>query len=383
MKDRNLAFVYTPEIERLTYPADCPFKTQRAGLTRQRLAGFGLLGSEQQVEVVPRRATLAELQRFHPPHYLEELQRAAAGDLTVAGLHLGLGGSDTPVFKDLFEYGSWACGAALTAADLLLAGKADIAFSLLGGFHHAMAAKAGGFCYLNDVVLACMHLAAAGKRVACLDVDAHHGDGTQAAFYHRDDIMTVSLHESGKTLFPWGGFENEIGEGAGLGYNVNLSLPAGTYDDAYLVAFDRVAVPLLEAYNPDVIVVELGMDTLAGDPLTHLCLTNNALMDALGRLLRLDKPLLISGGGGYHVDNTVRGWALAWQTCCGEEEHDLSAGMGGCMLASSEWAGGLRDPALAVTAEQRQTVESELHASMETLFHHLAGHHGLGACASS
>jgi acetoin utilization protein AcuC len=145
MKDRNLAFVYTPEIERLTYPADCPFKTQRAGLTRQRLAGFGLLGSEQQVEVVPRRATLAELQRFHPPHYLEELQRAAAGDLTVEGLHLGLGGSDTPVFKDLFEYGSWACGAALTAADLLLAGKADIAFSLLGGFHHAMAAKARGW----------------------------------------------------------------------------------------------------------------------------------------------------------------------------------------------------------------------------------------------
>ena len=121
MKDRNLAFVYTPEIERLSYPADCPFKTQRAGLTRQRLAGFGLLGSERQAEVVPRRATLAELQRFHPPGYLEELQRAAGGDLTIEGLHLGLGGSDTPVFKDLFEYGSWACGAALTAAELLLA----------------------------------------------------------------------------------------------------------------------------------------------------------------------------------------------------------------------------------------------------------------------
>ena len=102
MKDRNLAFVYTPEIERLSYPADCPFKTQRAGLTRQRLAGFGLLGSERQAEVVPRRATLAELQRFHPPGYLEELQRAAGGDLTIEGLHLGLGGSDTPVFKDLF-----------------------------------------------------------------------------------------------------------------------------------------------------------------------------------------------------------------------------------------------------------------------------------------
>jgi len=367
MNDRKLAFIYTPEIEHLSYPADCPFKTQRAGQTRQRLRAFGLLGSEYQTEVAPRMATLAELRQFHTAPYLEELQRAAAGDLTVEGLHMGIGGPDTPVFRDLFAYGSWACGAALTAADLLLEGKADIAFNLLGGFHHAMAGKAAGFCYLNDIVLACMRLAAAGKRVACLDVDAHHGDGTQAAFYTRKDVLTISLHESGKTLFPWGGFENETGEGPGLGYNVNLSLPAGTYDDAFLLAFDRVTVPLLQAYNPDVIVVELGMDALAGDPLTHLCLTNNSLMDALGRLLRLDKPLLISGGGGYHVDNTVRGWAAAWRTCCGEEEHDFSAGMGGCMLASSEWIGGLRDHALAVSSEQRQAVESELLATIESV----------------
>ncbi len=197
-------------------------------------------------------------------------------------------------------------------------------------------------------------------------------------FTHRKDVLTISLHESGKTLFPWGGFENEIGEGPGLGYNVNVSLPAGTYDDAFLLAFDRVTVPLLQAYNPDVIVVELGMDALAGDPLTHLCLTNNALMDALGRLLRLDKPLLISGGGGYHVDNTVRGWAAAWRTCCGEEEHDFSAGMGGCMLASSEWIGGLRDHALAVQPEQRQAVESELLASIESVANNALPNHRLG-----
>jgi acetoin utilization protein AcuC len=377
MMDRKLAFVYTPEIERLSYPADCPFKTQRVGQTRQRLLSFGLLGGPQQAEVVPRMATLAELQQFHPARYLEELQRAAAGDLTVEGLHMGLGGSDTPVFRDLFEYGSWACGAALTAADLLLADQAAIVFSLLGGFHHAMAEKASGFCYLNDVVLACMRLAAAGKRVACLDVDAHHGDGTQAAFYHRNDVLTISMHESGKTLFPWGGFENEIGEGPGLGYNVNVSLPAGIYDDAFLLAFDRVTMPMLRASNPDVIVVELGMDTLAGDPLTHLSLTNNALMEALGRLLRLDKPLLITGGGGYHVENTVRGWASAWRTCCGEEEHDFSAGMGGCMLASSEWIGGLRDHALAVTPEQRQAVEPELLATLESVANHVFPHHGI------
>ena len=123
-------------------------------------------------------------------------------------------------------------------------------FNLLGGFHHAMAERAGGFCYLNDVVLACMRLADAGKRVLYLDVDAHHGDGVQAAFYNRKDVMTISMHESGKTLFPWGGFENEIGEGAGSGYNVNVPLPAETYDEAFLWAFDRVVVPLVEAYFP-------------------------------------------------------------------------------------------------------------------------------------
>mgnify|MGYP001342001365 CR=1 FL=1 len=380
MNDRRLAFVYSPEIEALSYPSECPFKTQRAGLTRQRLMSFGLLGCEGRIEVAPRQATLDELQQFHTARYLEELQRAARGDLTVDGLHMGLGGPDTPVFKDLFEYSSWACGAALTAAELLNDGQADIVFDLWGGFHHAFPERAGGFCYLNDVVLACQRLADAGKRVVYLDVDAHHGDGVQAAFYNRKDVLTISMHESGKTLFPWGGFEPEIGEGPGLGHNVNLSLPAGTYDDAFLMAFDRIVVPLLGAYNPDVLVLELGMDTLAGDPLTHLMLTNNVHGEAIGRLLALNKPMLVAGGGGYHVENTVRGWALAWRTCGGEdEEHDLSLGMGGVMLASTEWAGGLRDRVRSVTGEQRQAVESELGQSMEAITRMVFPHHGLAA----
>ncbi len=379
MNDRKLIFLYPPEVEALSYPADCPFKTQRAGLTRQRLISFGLLGVEGRQEVAPREASLAALREFHTAAYLEELQRAAAGDLTVAGFRMGLGGPDTPVFKDMFAYGAWACGAALTAADLLLAGEADVAFNLLGGFHHAHAARAGGFCYLNDVVLACQRLAAAGKRVACLDVDAHHGDGTQAAFYHRNDVLTISLHESGRTLFPGGGFEDEIGAGPGRGYNVNVPLPADTYDEAFLLAFDGVVTPLLGAYEPDVLVLELGMDTLAGDPLTHLHLTNNVAAEIVKRVLRLRRPILVAGGGGYHVENTVRGWALAWRTFCGEgEEDDFSLGLGGVLLGSAEWAGGLRDRELVVTAERRRAVEPELRATMETVIKHVFRHHGLG-----
>jgi acetoin utilization protein AcuC len=365
MSERKLAFLHSPEIEALSYPPDCPFKTQRAGITRLRLLSFGLLGDENHFEFAPRCASVAELKRFHTARYLEEMQRAAAGDLTVDGLRMGFGGPDTPVFKHMFEFGAWACGAGFAAADLLLQRRADVAFNLLGGFHHAFPGRAAGFCYLNDVALACRKLADAGKRVLYLDVDAHHGDGVQAAFYGRKDVMTISLHESGKTLFPWGGFEDEIGEGAGRGYNVNVPLAAEAYDEAFLTAFDSAALPLANAFEPDVLVLELGMDILAGDPLTHLRMTNNVVVEIVERVMKLGCPILVAGGGGYHVENTVRGWALAWRTFCGEnDEYDYALGLGGVMLANSEWAGGLRDRVLPVSAEQRASVEPELRATL-------------------
>lgn len=368
MNDRRLVFVYSPGVESLTYPPDCPFKTQRVGETRRRLNSFGLLSGPDRVEVAAGPATTAELQRIHTSHYLEVLRRAGQGNFGVEALHCGIGREDTPVFPAMYDYGALACGAGLTAVELLLAGRADIAFNLLGGFHHAHAGHAGGFCFLNDVALACDALARAGKRVVCLDVDAHHGDGTQALFYERDDVLTISMHESGKTLFPWGGFENEIGIGRGLGFNVNIPLPADTYDEAFLLALRDVALPLLQARNPDVIVVELGMDILAGDPLTHLSMTNNVVVELMHDLLRLNKPLLIAGGGGYHIEHTVRGWALAWRTCAdGEEADEFSLGLGGVMMGSSEWAGGLRDHERIVLPEQRQAVEPVLNATLATV----------------
>ena len=390
MNDRRMAFVYSPEIEALSYPPDCPFKTQRAGITRQRLKSFGLLNDgvgnpdSGHFEFEPQRATIAELKQFHTAHYLEEIQRAASGDLTVDGLRMGFGGPDTPVFKDMFEYGAWACGAGLAAADLLLHNRADIAFNLVGGFHHAFPERAGGFCYLNDVALACLKLADAGKRVLYLDVDAHHGDGVQAAFYNRKDVMTISLHESGKTLYPWGGFEHEVGEGIGRGFNVNIPLPPETYDEAFLTAFDSIALPLAVAFAPEALVLELGMDILAGDPLTHFRMTNNVVVEIAERLLKLNCPMLVAGGGGYHVENAVRGWALAWRTFCGEnDESEFGFGMGGVMLASSEWAGGLRDRVLPVSNQQRAAVEPELQATIQNIVKNIFPLHGLEAPGAS
>lgn len=380
MSERKLAFIYAPEVERLVYPTDCPFRTQRAGLMRSRLVSFGLLGGPGLEEVAPRRATRAEMERFHSRRYLDALERAAAGELTVESLQMGLGTADTPVFKDMVECAAWGCGASLTGAELILAGRADFVFNPVGGFHHAMAEKAAGFCYLNDMVLACLRLADAGQRVLFLDVDAHHGDGVQAAFYGRRDVMAVSLHESGKTLFPWGGFEDEIGEGPGRGYNVNVPLPAGAYDEAYLCAFRAIVPPLARAYAPDVIVLELGMDSLAGDPLTHLALTNNALVEVAHEVRGLCKPVLAAGGGGYHIENTVRGWVRAWQAFAGDDgAHDLSMGMGGVMLASSEWAGGLRDRERPVSPDQRRAVEPAVEATVAAVMKNIFPLHGLEA----
>jgi acetoin utilization protein AcuC len=190
--------------------------------------------------------------------------------------------------------------------------------------------------------------------------------------------MTISLHENPKTLFPGTGFEDEIGEGEGRGYCVNLPLPVGTFDQAYMHAFEAVVVPLVRVFNPDVIVFELGVDALAGDPLAHLYLTNNTYADIARHLLRFEKPILATGGGGYHVANTVRAWALAWTVLSGQEvEHGLDTLMGGVMLQSTDWQGGLRDREVPVTAQQRETVLPALEASIETIKAKIFPLHGL------
>jgi acetoin utilization protein AcuC len=175
--------------------------------------------------------------------------------------------------------------------------------------------------------------------------------------------MTISLHQDPRTLFPGTGFENEVGEGEGKGYCVNVPLPIGTFDEAYLAAFAELVLPLTGAYDPDVFVLELGADALAGDPLANLCLTNNTYVEVIEMLLGFHKPILMTGGGGYNIENTVRAWALAWSVLCGEDEGDEAhMGLGGVMLESTDWQGGLRDRVLPVADQQRKTVEPTIEA---------------------
>jgi len=371
-------FLYSQELEKYSYPPHFMFDTQRAVKTRELLNSLGLIESECGREETPVPATISDMKRFHSANYLDALQQAANGKLTHEGLRMGLGTSDCPVFKDMFDYAAWASGATLTGAELILSGNTDIAFNPSGGFHHAMAERASGFCYINDLVLACMRFSDNGKRVLYLDVDAHHGDGVQEAFYSSNQVMVISLHESGKTLWPWTGFENETGNGPGKGFNVNLPLPLGICDDPYLEAFHEIVIPLITAYNPDIFVLQLGMDALAGDSLAHLELTNNAHAEIVDKLMRFDKPMLATGGGGYHFDNTVRGWALAWKIICGlDDESDLSLGMGGVMLQSTEWSGGLRDRALPRDEQHCKSVGSTIRETVTYLKRNVLTYHGL------
>jgi acetoin utilization protein AcuC len=358
---RTGAFIHSDAIIRYHYPPDCPFKTERAEMTRSVLRSRGLYTDENTTEVPPRPATEQELLLFHQPEYLETLRRVSKGDFRAEDLHRGLGTQDTPVFTDLYRYAELAAGATVTGARLLIDGRADFVFNPSGGFHHAFAGEAGGFCYINDVVIGCVILKDNGKRVFCLDLDAHHGNGTQSAFYHDPDVFTVSFHESGKALFPWGGFENEIGEGDGFGYNVNVPLPANTDDDVFVFAFREIVPPLLASYKPDVIVLEIGMDILSVDPLTHLRMTNNAIADILPFLRDTGIPLLVVGGGGYNPEHTSRGWALAWTILCGKEpDPSMSIGMGGVFLGNAEWSAGLRDGRIYTNGEDKTAIKGQV-----------------------
>jgi acetoin utilization protein AcuC len=375
---KRAAFIHSPELEKYCYPLDHPFSTVRAKKTRETLHSMGLLAGDGRSEVSPEPARRVVLKKFHSARYLHAIKSAAAGHLTPQALNMGIGTDDCPVFAGLYDYAVLATGATLAAAGLILSGSAELAFNPSGGYHHAGPERAAGFCYINDVVLAGIILAEGGKRVLCLDVDVHHGDGVADAFYARRDVMTMSFHESPKVLFPGTGFEDEIGTGDGKGYCVNVPLPIGTYDEAYMKAFEAVALPLIAAYDPDVIVFELGADGLLGDPLAHLCLTNNTYADIMRHLLGFDKPVLMTGGGGYNVDNTARAWALAWTVLCGQcDEYDMNLGLGGVMLESTDWQGGLRDREFVVRSQQRELVLPPIETTIETIKRAVFPLHGL------
>jgi acetoin utilization protein AcuC len=289
-----------------------PFKTYRLGLTYDLMESYGLTELEDVRILEPRAATEEEVVRFHTGGYLEVLRLADSGMWVPNLFSHGLGTGDNPVFPGVYEWGTLVAGASIDCAQEVLTGRAKTAFNIAGGLHHAMPSHASGFCHINDVALAVHTLVSGGKRVAYVDIDAHHGDGVQHAFYKTDRVLTISVHQDGHTIFPGTGFVGEIGQEEGRGYAVNVPLSPGARDDAFARVFDEIVFPALERYAPDVLVTQLGADALFGDRVASLGMSLAQFERYIARLRTLDLPWLALGGGGYAVENVVRAWTLAW-----------------------------------------------------------------------
>ncbi|MDP3064828.1 MAG: acetoin utilization protein AcuC, partial [Chloroflexota bacterium] len=222
---RKAAFVYSNALAGHVLREDHPMKPVRLRYTYELLSAYGAFKGDTSTLAAPRMATDAELLTFHTPEYVDAVKRISRGDFSAdpARFNLSIGG-DNPFYQGMYEANALAAGSALVAAELVVSGKANVAFAPAGGLHHAMASYASGFCVFNDPVLAIKLMLSKGMRVAYIDIDAHHGDGVERAFYEDNRVLTISLHESGLYLFPGTGFPKDSGEGAGRGYAVDVPL---------------------------------------------------------------------------------------------------------------------------------------------------------------
>ena len=306
------AFVYSDEFARFDYGSSHPLKPFRLKLTYDLIIACHLLASPDPQVVEPPLARTEDLLTYHTKDYIEILRAVNSGEYVAGAEVYGLGPGDNPVFPGVFDWSRLIAGASLKAADLVDSNEAAIAFNIAGGLHHAHASLASGFCYINDPVLAIKFLVERGRKVAYIDIDAHHADGVQEAFYGTDKVLTISLHETGQALFPGTGFEHEIGEGKGKGYCVNIPLPLETGDELFVHAFTEIVPQLVADFKPDVVVSQLGVDTFRSDPLAHLNITTNGFCHVVRLIKSMTSKWVALGGGGYDIANVARAWTLAW-----------------------------------------------------------------------
>ncbi len=323
----KVRLVTSPRLSEYELAPDHPFKPIRLELTRTLLADAGLLSEAEQVP--PEDLAEKALLWIHSPAYVAAVKSASRGAAADDPYVFGLGTGDNPVFPGMHELVLGICAATVTATELVCSGTALRAVNFAGGLHHAQRDKASGFCVYNDAALGIYHAVHAhGMRVAYVDLDAHHGDGVQAAFYDSPDVMTISLHESGRYLFPGTGHTYESGRGAGRGLSVNAPLEPFTEDASYLEVFERVVPRALEVFEPDLIVLQAGADTHRHDPLADLSLSLVGMTAGYHRMVELADQhtggrMVVTGGGGYDPFRTVpRAWAQLWAAVTGRHMPD-------------------------------------------------------------
>ncbi|MHC0037338.1 acetoin utilization protein AcuC [Pseudoneobacillus sp. C159] len=311
-------FIYSDDLLKYKFNSHHPFNQFRLKLTLDLLKKLGAIDDAS--IVAPKMATEEELALIHDKSYIQAVKLAGSGSLAPeTAENYGLGTEDTPIFPNMHEASSFLVGGTLTAVDYVMSGKAKHALHLGGGLHHGFRGKASGFCVYNDSSVAIKYLQEKyNARVLYVDTDAHHGDGVQWSFYDDPSVCTLSIHETGRYLFPGTGSITERGQGSGYGYSFNIPLDAFTEDESWLYAYRTSLREIAAFFKPDVILTQNGADSHYFDPLTHL----SASMKIFREIPKLaheiahtycDGRWIAVGGGGYDIWRVVpRAWAHIW-----------------------------------------------------------------------
>lgn len=325
-KGYTVSYHANPEMEDMHFGQRHPMKPWRLTLTNKIVLSYGM---HQAMDVYkPRAATAEELSDFHKEDYIDFLQSvtpAHAVELSESDSCLYGTGDDCPIFDGLWDYCSLYSGASLNAARMLTNRQSDIAINWSGGLHHAKKTEASGFCYINDIVLAILQLLLHHPRVLYIDIDVHHGDGVEQAFWSTDRVMTVSFHKySPADFFPGTGALVDTGplnnSSPGAHHALNVPLNDGINDEQYRQLFKDVIGPCNDIYRPTAIVIQCGADSLGGDRLGCFNLNVEAHGSCVEFVKRLGVPLLVLGGGGYTPRNVAKAWAYETSICIGADK---------------------------------------------------------------
>eukprot|EP00474_Spongospora_subterranea_P008724 CRZ09182.1 hypothetical protein [Spongospora subterranea] len=315
---RRVAYYYDDEIGNFYYGQGHPMKPHRIRMTHNLLLNYGLY---KKMDVYrPYLMSEEEMTMFHADDYVHFLQHVtpdSQGDYTreLARYNVDV---DCPVFDGLFKFCQLSAGGSVGGAYKLNRQAADIVVNWAGGLHHAKKSEASGFCYVNDIVLAILELLKLHQRVLYIDIDIHHGDGVEEAFYTTDRVMTLSFHKYGE-FFPGTGSVLDCGYKEGKNYALNFPLHDGIDDDTYESIFQPIVLKVMEVYKPEAVVLQCGADSLSGDRLGCFNLSIKGHGMCVEYLKSFNVPLLVLGGGGYTIRNVARCWAYETGVCLGEQ----------------------------------------------------------------
>ena len=299
-----------------------PLRPERVLLTWALIEAYGLDRLDRVEALRCEQADDATIELVHTPAFVDATKRSGDGE-PGDWARFGYGPGDNPIFDRMHEAGALVVGASVAAARAVWEGPCDHAFNAAGGLHHAMPARASGFCVYDDPAVAIAWLLEHGaERVAYVDIDVHHGDGPQFIFYDDPRVLTVSIHEFAPWFFPGTGDLSERGGAGAEGSAVNLPMPPGTGDAGWLEAFRAVVPGVVRRFGPDVLVTQLGCDSHHSDPLANLRLTTAAYREAAAILHEVAHEVaggrwIATGGGGYQWARVVpRAWTIAFAEMC-------------------------------------------------------------------